>query len=917
MRKKNYKRFIFSLFGFFLILLIIFIESLQKNSAIERGIVLLKEGQFLRVIDKIISLSGESITRYITQFMVETPDKAGIPIYKLKLSPKDVASISKYSSESLKSGEKIDSLNKWREASLEFNGKKTTLQFKIHGTATDHYRDRKKSFSFKSTEKINGLTRFVLSNNTFLETVFFYKLLNLLDIMKVKSEFVYLFVNNENFGLYVLEEKLNSELLEKNGFANSVILKTKPDYKNFHSKGHATTYDLSTYNVEAETILKLNKKNDSQIQKSKLFSDLELQKTKVAIARLDDFFNAIKQKNKEKILNFIDIESFAKVEAYRFLTGRVHFIIGDNRRLIYNFSNGKFLFFFPRPEDGIKEIKKIPEQVGRFESQFYEYKVLGSKQISFIASTLATIPEFREKRNFYLYNFLKKKDLILELYSDLYEDYRFLLLNDYSKFYDKNLSNTIESFRKEKAYFANNLKILSDYLDYSRAFLKIDVYNKYLNLSIAVDSNSPQKISKLEINFNKLDENLKTLSNHKINLHEKIKNYNFLSKIDNYQTQFLDEKKIKIDGEFQNIVITKADFSIKNKFNDININNEKVRVIITNKQTRGEILDKIESVRYLKQKGAIEKENFLLLPKGKYNISKTLDLEGKLGIKIMPGVTIKLQKNTSFVGILFMIAEGNKKLPIKFQSNTEDSFGSLVINGNNLNSCYFNYFSLRNGSESLVNGVYSSAALHISRCNTFMTNSEISNNTSEDGLNIKDSKVFISKSTFFDNFADQVDFDNVSEGIIKNSIFIGGEQYNGDGIDLSNSNAMVYDNEFKNFKDKSISIGEGSRALLVRNKIKENAIGIAIKDSSYGFLYKNFFQNNTIDLTSYVKKSFFQKPTTIFFDKNESKNLNKQIIDGFLDNYRTSEEMIQELDKVEIDQKIFEKLLSLKIQSNH
>ena len=144
-----------------------------------------------------------------------------------------------------------------------------------------------------------------------------------------------------------------------------------------------------------------------------------------------------------------------------------------------------------------------------------------------------------------------------------------------------------------------------------------------------------------------------------------------------------------------------------------------MRVVITNKQTRSEILDKIESVKYLKQKGAIEKENFLLLPKGEYNISKTLDLEGKLGVKIMPGVSIKLQKNTSFVGILFIIAEGSRKLPIKFESNTEDSFGSLVINGNNLNNCYFNYFSLRL-SESLVKGVYSSAALHISRCNTFL-----------------------------------------------------------------------------------------------------------------------------------------------------------------------------------------------------
>ena len=106
--------------------------------------------------------------------------------------------------------------------------------------------------------------------------------------MKVKSKFVYLFVNNENFGLYVLEEKLNSELLEKMGFKFSYF-ENKTRLQEFSFKGHATTYDLSTYNVEAETILRQNEKNDSQIQKSKLFSDLELQKTKVAIARLDDF----------------------------------------------------------------------------------------------------------------------------------------------------------------------------------------------------------------------------------------------------------------------------------------------------------------------------------------------------------------------------------------------------------------------------------------------------------------------------------------------------------------------------------------------------------------------------------------------------------------------------------------------------
>ena len=49
-----------------------------------------------------------------------------------------------------------------------------------------------------------------------------------------------------------------------------------------------------------------------------------------------------------------------------------------------------------------------------------------------------------------------------------------------------NLSNTIESFRKQKTYFGNNLKFFQS-MWIIQGFLKIDVYNKYLNLSIAVD----------------------------------------------------------------------------------------------------------------------------------------------------------------------------------------------------------------------------------------------------------------------------------------------------------------------------------------------------------------------------------------------------------------------------------------------
>ena len=80
-----------------------------------------------------------------------------------------------------------------------------------------------------------------------------------------------------------------------------------------------------------------------------------------------------------------------------------------------------------------------------------------------------------------------------------------------------------------------------------------------------------------------------------------------------------------------------------------------------------------------------------------------------------------------------------------------------------------------------------------------------------------------------------------------------------DGLDVSGSILEVYKNSFINMTDKGLSIGEKSFVSVYNNEVKNNNIGIALKDGSKLCLNQNLFSNNVDDISQYIKKNIYQK----------------------------------------------------------
>ena len=89
----------------------------------------------------------------------------------------------------------------------------------------------------------------------------------------------------------------------------------------------------------------------------------------------------------------------------------------------------------------------------------------------------------------------------------------------------------------------------------------------------------------------------------------------------------------------------------------------------------------------------------------------------------------------------------------------------------------------------------------------------------DDKVNIKSSQAIISESNFIGNNGDAIDLDFTDENTaISNYI----SNNLGDGIDLSGSKSLLYNNRIEKSKDKGISIGERSDAQIINNLISEN-----------------------------------------------------------------------------------------------
>jgi hypothetical protein len=201
----------------------------------------------------------------------------------------------------------------------------------------------------------------------------------------------------------------------------------------------------------------------------------------------------------------------------------------------------------------------------------------------------------------------------------------------------------------------------------------------------------------------------------------------------------------------------------------------------------------------------------------------------------------------------------------------DNSTGESVLNNIRLSKAtngtqpdtFFAAISILNSSVTLNNIEFNDCTIPISSqwSNLVINNCTFENITRVgDFVNVNGGNLTISNSVFMGNGISDMDAIDIGfmtgTTIIENNIIRNFSGENTDGIDIGDEseNVIIRNNTISDMRDKGISIGQGSIAIISNNTISNCNLGIGIKDSlSFAEVRNNTFYANTIAVSCYEK----------------------------------------------------------------
>jgi hypothetical protein len=733
---------------------------------------------------------------------------------------------------------------------FSFQGEEYKAKIKIHGKNHPHYDNTKKSYSIKlSKDKLfNNIREFalVIPEEQDIGTPFSYYLAKKYLNMDVKSYLVKVSFNSIDQGIYILEEKLKKELLEKNNLSGVDKIQPLDEW--------STQYPASTHNqpyTNDMAYLKfknISKKDNGQLLKyEKLYSSNSF----------------------ETVKSLVNIDKFASFEALRILVADKHMIDGDNFRILYSNSTGRFFPYYRT--EGYLNLLKGSDLSYTFDSVLSDFPIF---------RTLTKNNDFRQLRNKYLYQLYQDKESMIKNFSVLKENYIKVISCDSTN--NKPIRKYINVANTKHSSLVSNLEYINKYINYSRIYItskEIDEKNLILRFSPDVNvkllvnyikSSDINSSSKLTIE-NMLTKRSKNITFDKI--------ADFLNK-DDFILNLDDKLELSKNPISYKLVFDKSQkldklkFSFKNSITnkDIKLKNIFYQYV---KQPVKFSFDYVEdSTKKIDFKGLKLINRTYIFPKGEHIIKDDLIFPHDYNLLIEAGTIIKIADGKSILVYGNLDINGTKLEPVKIINLTINKpFGVIASIGNGKSNVNINHLEIYGGNQDMINGAFLSGQLSLyNHKKVVLQNSYIHHGSADDGLNIKNAEILIKNNIFNSNFADQVDLD-FCEGIVTNNKFISkeyrdnftamklSEDNNGDGLDFSGSEMIVSNNIFDGFLDKGISVGENTKALIVNNKFINNRSAVTAKDQSDIYVYSNSYSNNKINIEMYQKKKIFRHPS--------------------------------------------------------
>ena len=260
-----------------------------------------------------------------------------------------------------------------------------------------------------------------------------------------------------------------------------------------------------------------------------------------------------------------------------------------------------------------------------------------------------------------------------------------------------------------------------------------------------------------------------------------------------------------------------------------------------------------------------EREGWLAIRRGAWNIERNLVLPRSTGLEVRAGTTLRFAPSAVLIVRGPVSFVGTREAPIALEPMDEESPwpGMLVLGAEG--ESHWSYVNVRStrgfeyGTWKLTGGLtFYESDVTLAKCS-------ISDSRGEDALNIVSSKFMLDDVAITETASDAFDGD-FTAGTVSGGLY---ESVGGDGIDISGSKVIVDGTRLIAIRDKAISIGEGSE-LEARNLLIED-VGTAIvaKDHSKVSIRNSQLRNvRHAALMAYVKKPEYG-PAELTADKVE------------------------------------------------
>ena len=711
--------------------------------------------------------------------------------------------------------------NEWVDASVRNQGNSYKAKVRLKGSSAEqHMMGNKWSFrlKLKNQETIFGMQEFVVMSpirRNYLGQWFIRKAYEKEGLITRKYDFINLVLNGEDKGIYVIDERYDKIMLERNHRKEGPVMKidatptfvdkvsTNLDYDNYY-----LSMDLTAFDVDD------------------LLEDDVLRNQFFTAKNLMENFRLGKLKTSE----VFDIELLAKWTAIGDVMGAWHGFSFNNMRFYFNPITSKFE---PVPDDDYNERSFNYTPDSRL------FRLTDQYNNSFFL------------RNLFLdYDFVKEymKQLI-RISDNKYLDYLFVEFDDEIK----ELSNILAI-----DYPLYNFLLDSKQYTYDNAAL--------LRKKLSVHKG-------IQAHFREIKEGesveITIANNHSIPMEVL-----YISNGNSEIYKPLTKEELIIDGRrFMSPVIHNSyHFEFPVQYNNLTEDLPKLsvtyRVIGTQKLLTTEVFPYREfNNNYIEPdfiRGPYNIDSFSFLDwdeannevhfkKGDWQISSDLIVPPNQTLIIPQGVSIDLINSAMILSYSPVLIVGSEEDFIEIYSSDNSGQGISLLNTKK--DSLIKYVRFNGLSRPYKSGFELSGSVNFYQSPIHFYEAHFEGNLiGDDYVNIIRSDFSINNSSISNSFSDAIDID-FSNGLIYDSVFsnCGFGNNNGDCVDLSGSIVNIENIIVNTAADKGISIGEQSIVDINNSSITGSNIALAGKD------FSEITANNLLIRSSKTGISVFQK----------------------------------------------------------